>query len=238
MEKEIPRDQILKFILIGLKRIILGLFKIYFLAEYAKDFSLFSFDTSYLTIAPWWKILLFSYVSVIELYLNFSGYSDLAVGISKIFLLNIPENFNQPFKARNLQDLWQRWHMSLSSWLKTYLFLPLFKNLFSISWLKSRPLIIQPIAIFTTFFIMGIWHGLDNNFLIYGFLQGAGLFCVIFWDNVLKKKKYYKQYKNNLFISVFSRLITWTYFAFCIALFNAATTDKLNLLIKIITNEK
>lgn len=110
----------------------------------------------------------------IYIYADFSGYTDIALGLGRIFGIRLPENFNYPFAATNVQDFWNRWHMSLTGWIKTYVFFPL--NL----WLtRSRPAgakLLNPIlCVMVSFMIIGMWHGQEINFLVFGMLHGGAI---------------------------------------------------------------
>jgi len=109
------------------------------------------------------------------LYCNFSGYTDCAIGAGRFLGLVLPENFARPFAATNFIDLWSRWHITLSSWLKTYVYNPLL--LISMRHLASPHL--EPwlavAAFFVTFFLVGVWHGQTSEFLFFGVLQGGGV---------------------------------------------------------------
>src|SRR5204862_7989244 len=100
----------------------------------------------------------------LQLYFAFSGYSDMAVGLAWLLGFRFPQNFNSPFKAENISDFWRRWHMSLSSWFRDYLFIPLGGSRHGA--LKTvRNLVI-------TMFLAGLWHGAAWTFVIWGLLHG------------------------------------------------------------------
>jgi alginate O-acetyltransferase complex protein AlgI len=111
------------------------------------------------------------------LYINFSGYSDVVIGIARLFGVVLPENFQQTFSARNFLDIWSGWHMSMSQWFKTYLFNPTVKAL-ATRWPNMALIPWYGVAgYFLTFFIMGVWHGSTLAFCIYGLILGFGA-CV------------------------------------------------------------
>ena len=101
----------------------------------------------------------------IQLYCDFSGYSDIAIGAALILGFKVPQNFNFPFFATSPAEFWRRWHISLSTWVKDYVFLPL-----AINHKKSKLRIFS--SIFTTMFLIGIWHGAGWNFVIFGIIHG------------------------------------------------------------------
>lgn len=108
-----------------------------------------------------------------ELYFDFSGYSDIAIGVGALFGFHFPENFNRPYLAKNLFEFWNRWHLTLSSWLRDYLYLPLGGNRVS-----------RPRALFNLMVVMvlgGLWHGADWRFAIWGGIHGLGLVFTRMW---------------------------------------------------------
>ena len=102
----------------------------------------------------------------IQLYCDFSGYTDIAIGVAFILGFKIPKNFNFPFFATSPAEFWRRWHISLSSWVKDYVFFPLVMNN-----KRSRLRIVS--SLFVTMFLIGIWHGAGINFIIYGIIHGT-----------------------------------------------------------------
>jgi D-alanyl-lipoteichoic acid acyltransferase DltB (MBOAT superfamily) len=110
----------------------------------------------------------------LQLYFDFSGYTDMAIGSALLFGVVLPINFNSPYKATDLQDFWRRWHITLSTWLRTYVYIPLGGNR------KGVPR--TYLNLFLTFLIGGFWHGAGWNFLAWGALHGAGLVVHRYWS--------------------------------------------------------
>lgn len=145
--------------------ICLGLIKKVVIADYISiNFvdRIFDFPLRYTGV----ENLLAVYGYVLQIYCDFSGYSDLAIGIALLFGFKLMENFNYPFKATSIADFWRRWHISLSKWLLDYLFRPI--------QMKYRTLrtFSNVIAVFITFLICGIWHGAGWNFILWGAMHG------------------------------------------------------------------
>ena len=118
----------------------------------------------------------------LQIYFDFSGYSDMAIGLAKIFGFEFPENFNFPYISRSIQEFWQRWHISLSSWLREYLFTPL-----SLKFRASGKfgLIISALI---TFGLCGLWHGPSWTYVLWGLLHGIFLALEsIGFSKILKK---------------------------------------------------
>jgi alginate O-acetyltransferase complex protein AlgI len=101
----------------------------------------------------------------LELYFDFSGYSDMAVGLAWLLGFRFPQNFNSPFKAQNISDFWRRWHMSLSSWFRDYLFIPL-----GGSQQGARRTVVNLVV---TMFLAGLWHGAAWTFVVWGLVHGT-----------------------------------------------------------------
>lgn len=112
----------------------------------------------------------------IQVYFDFSGYSDMATGVARLFGFELPVNFNLPFTSRNLAEFWQRWHISLSSWLRDYLYISLGGNRKG----KVRKLI----NMFLTMLLGGLWHGASWNFVLWGGAHGAALAA----DNAMERQ--------------------------------------------------
>jgi alginate O-acetyltransferase complex protein AlgI len=103
----------------------------------------------------------------LQIYFDFSGYSDMAIGLGRMFGFRFLENFNYPYSSQSLQEFWRRWHISLSSWFRDYLYIPLGGNRIS----PARTYV----NLFTVFLLCGLWHGASLNFLVWGALHGAVL---------------------------------------------------------------
>lgn len=103
----------------------------------------------------------------LRILLDFSGYSDMAIGLAQMAGIRLPENFNWPYAARNLQEFWQRWHISLSSWIRDYIYIPLGGNRHGVARKTANGLI--------AFGLCGLWHGAAWNFAFWGLYHGAGL---------------------------------------------------------------
>jgi len=112
----------------------------------------------------------------IQLYYDFSGYCDMAMGAALFFNIRLPVNFNSPYKAKNLQDFWRRWHITLSTWLRDYLYIPLGGN--RIGEFKTYR------NLFITFALGGIWHGAGWGFLMWGAMHGVGVMIHRAWGGL------------------------------------------------------
>jgi D-alanyl-lipoteichoic acid acyltransferase DltB (MBOAT superfamily) len=107
------------------------------------------------------------YAYALQIYADFSGYTDIAIGVALLLGFRLPLNFNSPYKARSLTDFWHRWHISLSSWLRDYLYIPLGGN--------RKGKVRTYINLMITMLLGGLWHGANIRFVIWGGLHGVGL---------------------------------------------------------------
>lgn len=149
----------------GLRRIALGFLKKVVIADnltLAINHYGPQFETMSLT-GRWFLLTLIA----LRILMDFSGYSDIAIGLARLFGVKIPENFNWPYAARNIQDFWQRWHISLSSWIRDYVYIPLGGNRHG----TARKVFNGLLA----FALCGLWHGPAWNFVVWGLYHGVGL---------------------------------------------------------------
>ena len=163
--------------------------------------------------------LLAIYGYVLQIYCDFSGYSDMAIGIALLLGFKLMDNFNSPFKATSIADFWRRWHISLSKWLLDYLFKPIQLSM------RSLRMAANITALFVTFLVCGIWHGAGWNFILWGALHG---FMMSFALLVQKPKtKLYTLLKinNTKFLKFFQVIITFHLVAFSFIIFRAPDTQ-------------
>lgn len=161
----------------GFFLIVLGLFKKMVLADNLAPYVERVYDNHFVTTFSdaWISTLAFTF----QIYMDFSGYSDIAIGLALLLGFYIPDNFNSPYAAVSFSDFWRRWHISLSSWLRDYLYIPLGGNK------KSKTRTNVNLAI--TMLLGGLWHGAAWNFVIWGGMHGAYLFIErSFGFNVVK----------------------------------------------------
>jgi len=147
----------------GSERFIIGLAKKVLIANTIGEFVDAVFNLSPSEINPglaWLAIIGYS----LQIYFDFSGYSDMAIGLCRIFGFDIKENFNYPYYAKSIKDFWRRWHISLSSWFRDYLYIPLGGNRLG----SSRTML----NLFIVFFLCGLWHGASWNFIAWGLFHG------------------------------------------------------------------
>lgn len=176
----------------------IGLFKKVCIADYLAKFAQAGFDVIPNPTTPEAWISSLSYT--LQLYFDFSGYTDMAIGGALLFGITLPINFNSPYKAISIQDFWRRWHITLSNFLRDYIYIPLGGNRSS-TYRTS-------INLFLTFLIGGIWHGASWMFIIWGALHGIAMVSHRFWNRFGFKMPGWAAYVLTfLFIH-----ITWVFF--------------------------
>lgn len=141
----------------GIKRFIIGLSKKVLLANTLGEMCNVFYETDEKSVLFYW---LFAVGYMLQVYLDFSGYSDMAIGLGKIFGFEFMENFRYPFISKSISEFWRRWHISLGSWFRDYVYIPMGGNRVK----KPRFML----NIFTVWFLTGFWHGAEWNFIIWG----------------------------------------------------------------------
>ena len=151
----------------ALFRIGLGLLKKFLIADFlAENLVNRVFDTPNLYTGT--EALIAVYAYALQLYYDFSGYTDMAIGSALLLGLKLPENFNRPYQSLNISEFWRRWHISLSNWLRDYLY-------FSLPGLRSKWKLFTYLNLFVTMLLGGLWHGASWTFVAWGALHGAAL---------------------------------------------------------------
>ena len=156
------------------------------------------------------------------LYCNFSGYIDIVIGIARFLRMELPENFNRPFSSDNFMNFWSRWHITLSEWLKTYVYNPLLIGLMRRYSSPNVEPFLGVFAFFVTFFLVGVWHGQTSVFIFFGILQGLGVSLTKLYQVLMSKwlgRKRYKALANGALYNVFARGLTFTWFTFTLLWF-------------------
>jgi len=155
----------------------------------------------------------------LQIYCDFSGYTDIAIGLGLILGFRLPINFNSPYKASGIDDFWKRWHISLSRWLKDYLYIPLGGNRKG----KFR----MGINLILTMLLGGLWHGASFRFVIWGALHGIGLVINKIWNSLFGDR--YSRSKVGRFIGVF---ITFQFVSFCWIFFRAPDMESVGMMLR------
>ena len=127
------------------------------------------------------SLLLATYAYAFQIYMDFSGYTDMALGSARMFGINLSQNFNSPYFARSVADFWRRWHITLSRWILDYIFTPL-----QMQW-RNGKIWSTATALMVAFIISGIWHGPHWGFVVWGGLHGFAMVCSLFYKPYQKK---------------------------------------------------
>ncbi len=195
----------------GVFLIMQGLFKKAIIADYIAQYNdlVFRMPNTY----SGFENLMAVYGYTLQIYCDFSGYSDIAIGIGKMMGFDLGINFLKPYQAMNMSDFWRRWHISLSTWLRDYLYIPLGGN--------RKGKIRTYVNLFITMLLGGLWHGASWKFVVWGGMHGLGLAL---------HKFYRKFFKPLIPSTVFGKLISWLFtFHFVVFLwifFRAPSFDK------------
>lgn len=194
----------------GLKQIIWGLFKKVVIADNAAQFVnvIFSNSDEYSGST----LFLGAFFFALQIYGDFSGYSDIAIGTSRLFGFNLKQNFAFPYFSRDIAEFWRRWHISLSTWFRDYLYIPLGGSKVG-KWKKIR-------NVFIIFIVSGFWHGASWNFIVWGFLNALYFLPLMLLNknrinkNVVAQGKYLPSFKefSQIIITFNLTLIAWVFF--------------------------
>jgi D-alanyl-lipoteichoic acid acyltransferase DltB (MBOAT superfamily) len=171
------------------------------------------------------------YAYPLYIYFNFSGYCDVVIGAAGLLGMRQQENFDHPFRARNLIDFWNRWHISLSMWIRDYVFITSYKSAAE-RWPAFAPTI-GYILLFTALFLAGIWHGSTWNFVVFGVIHGIGVAANQIYADVLKRQlgaAGFRRYIANPWIRRVSIATTFHYVCFAFLFFTPGLSKTLGLL--------
>lgn len=171
-------------ILQGGVRLATGLFRKFILADSLALIAISVTNVSQVKSTLWLWVMLFAYA--FQIFFDFAGYTDIAIGMGILLGFNLPENFNQPYRQPNLTLFWNNWHMSLTQWFRGYFFNPITRGLRKRSKL-SIPWIIL-ITQLSTFIVIGLWHGITLNFIVWGAWHGLGIFIHNRWSSFAAPK--------------------------------------------------
>lgn len=199
IKERMPRDEYLELAGVGVYRVVLGLL-------YKVVLSTYSYH--YLVTLPNFGSLEYSvkymYLYTLYLFFDFAGYSLMAVGSSNILGVQTPMNFNKPFLSIDIKDFWNRWHITLSTWLRDFVFSRVFMEATKKKRFKKR-LNTAMYAYMVNMLLMGFWHGLTISYIVYGAYHGI---LMAGFEYYQKKSKFYKKNKNKVWYKVCSWFIT------------------------------
>jgi D-alanyl-lipoteichoic acid acyltransferase DltB (MBOAT superfamily) len=172
-------------LLYGGKRLVIGIFNKFVLADALAIIALNDANASQTSSTGWLWVLLYAYA--FRIYFDFAGYTDIAIGLGSLLGIQLPENFARPYLKPNLTQFWNSWHITLAQWFRAYYFNPLTRSL------RSNPRQIpMPLIIFvgqaSTMLLIGLWHGITWNFAIWGLWHGMGLFIHNRWTEFTRPR--------------------------------------------------
>jgi len=164
-------------------RISIGILKKFVIADTLALIALNSVNVTQISSTVWLWVVVYAFA--LMLYLDFSGYTDVAIGMGSLTGVRLPENFDHPYLKSNITAFWNSWHITLAQWFRAYVFNPLTRRLRK-SRLGSSPALIIFIGQYTTMLLIGLWHGISWNFAIWGIWHATGLFIHNRWAAFLK----------------------------------------------------
>ena len=188
-------------------RFVLGLFKVTIVSSLLAPASLLGVQ-SLETISVLWLIKA-AFIYSLVLYLDFSGYCDMAIATSRLLGVEVPENFNWPFLATSIRDFWRRWHITFSRALTAHIFVPLTRAL-QVR-LPNAPGLIAAYAYFGTFLFCGYWHGATANFLVWGLWHAFGLIVQDAWTRVRRRAGIKPTIKKTWFMTARDTIMTFSF---------------------------
>lgn len=216
----------------ALARIVVGFAKIIVLYQIIGDYQSTAVGPLVRGEAGWRDAALAIGLYPCVLYFNFAGYTDIVIGAGMLLGRRYPENFNHPYLARNFIEFWTRWHMSLSFWLRDYLYTPLLMTFIRRSNSRHADLMAGVAAYFITFFVIGVWHGSTASFAVYGLALGAGVTVNKLYSSLLQTRLgrvRYQRLANDWIYVAICRGFTYAYYAFCLMCFWASGADILRI---------
>lgn len=162
---------------LGVRRFVIGLGKKVLIANVLGELTSIFLSSNEMSVLYYW---IYGIAAMLQIYFDFSGYSDMAIGLGKMFGFDFLENFNYPYIATSITDFWRRWHISLSSWFRDYVYIPLGGNRVSkLKWIRN---------ILIVWMLTGLWHGAAWNFILWGLFFGILLIIEkLFLEKSLKK---------------------------------------------------
>ena len=194
-----PRKDYLELAGDGIYRIVLGLLYKVVLSTYVYQMLLTLSNTGTVVYS-----LKYMYLYTLYLFFDFAGYSLMAVGSSNILGIQTPMNFNKPFLSIDIKDFWTRWHITLSTWLRDFVFSRVLMQVIRKKWFKNR-LHNAAYAYMVNMLVMGFWHGISVSYIAYGFYHGV---LMSGFEIYQKKSTFYKKHKNKTWYKLMSWFVT------------------------------
>lgn len=194
-----PRKDYLELAGDGIYRIVLGLLYKVVLSTYVYQILLALSNTGTVVYS-----IKYMYLYTLYLFFDFAGYSLMAVGSSNVLGIQTPMNFNKPFLSIDIKDFWTRWHITLSTWLRDFVFSRVLMQVIRKKWFKNR-LHNAAYAYMVNMLVMGFWHGISVSYIAYGFYHGI---LMSGFEIYQKKSNFYKKHKNKTWYKLISWFVT------------------------------
>jgi membrane protein involved in D-alanine export len=201
------------YLYIGLNRIIQGFLYKFIVAYLIKKYWM---SLPLLKAKTILAILCYMYAYSFYLFFDFAGYSAFAIGFSYLMAVKTPENFNKPFLSHNIKDFWNRWHMSLSFWFRDFVYMR-FVVLLTKKKVIANKYVVSYLGFFLLFTLMGLWHGFELHYIVYGVYHAVLIVC---FDWIDRKNKQYHWWVSNWFTKGAAVVITFHFIAFGFLIFS------------------
>lgn len=220
-DKDLQKPLILNVEVFGnaLYRLVVGIFKKFAVADTIALIALNSQNAGQIQANGWGWIMVYAYA--FQIYFDFSGYTDIAIGLGQLLGIQLPENFNRPYLKPNLTQFWNNWHMTLTQWFRAYFFNPFTRSLRT-RYRTLSPTLVILITQVSTMVLIGLWHGITWNFVLWGVWHGLGLFLQNRYSDWVKPRM--AQFENkpriqkgmqvlNVILSFHFVALGWVWFA-------------------------
>ena len=208
----LPKSEYVLLAKKGLYKIFLGIFYKFVIGAIISTFWLNKLPSTHTLF----NTVNYMYAYSFFLFFDFAGYSLMAIGCSYILGVKTPDNFNLPFISKDIKDFWNRWHMSLSFWFRDYIYTRFVMTSLKKKRFKNR-YVVSYIGYLITMLTMGIWHGTEKSYLLYGVYHGC---LIVGTDLFHRKSKWYKRMKNNTLWNYFTIFITFHLICFGFLIFS------------------
>ena len=222
-------------IALAMRKITIGYAKKLIVADFVAKFVDYAYGT---TNSVGTVLIVATALFAIQIYCDFSGYTDIAIGCARLMGVELSENFNRPYSAKSIREFWRRWHISLSSWFSDYVYKPLGGN--------RKGLVRQCINLLVVFLLSGLWHGASLNFAVWGLLHGGFLIINTLFNAIKKKNTYLTRISKQKWYGILAQMLTifavgfaWIFFrapslnaagTIVTAIFTTATFDSSTIL--------
>ncbi len=185
----------------AIERIVFGLAKAFIISQLLLEPLLpADLDTATLFAMDWHVLVLVAFIKFLRVYFDFSGYTDIAIGVSLLFNIRLMENFQSPLSKTNLAEFWRAWHISLSSWARDYVYFPVMG--------RFR---MPSLALFLTMMTIGAWHSLEPGWLLWGFHHGLGLVLLAKYHRATRRHKTLNAWRQTPWFKTAGIAAVWLY---------------------------